>query len=59
MIRFRARDLGINIGTMTAGPLNSITDIEGIKVGHETIIKGEGDLVPGEGPVAPDAGAPN
>ncbi|MCI0609593.1 MAG: P1 family peptidase, partial [Anaerolineae bacterium] len=51
MIRFRARDLGINIGTMTAGPLNSITDIEGIKVGHETIIKGEGDLVPGEGPV--------
>lgn len=51
MTRFRARDLGINIGAMKPGPLNSITDVEGVKVGHETLIKGEGVLVPGEGPV--------
>lgn len=51
MARFRARDLGIKIGTMDTGPLNSITDVEGVNLGHETIIEGEGTLVRGKGPV--------
>ena len=37
----RARDFGILIGVMPVGPLNAITDVEGVKVGHTTIIKGD------------------
>lgn len=33
------------------GPYNAITDVEGVRVGHSTIIRGGGPLVPGEGPV--------
>ena len=48
----RARDLGISIGLLSPGPLNAITDVDGVRVGHSTIISGEpGPLVPGEGPV--------
>ena len=36
--QIRARDLGIPFAGNT-GPLNAITDIEGLTVGHETIIK--------------------
>lgn len=39
--RQRARDLGIKPGILTPGPLNAITDVEGVKVGHRTIIEGE------------------
>lgn len=39
--RQRARDLGIKPGILTPGPLNAITDVEGVKVGHKTIIEGE------------------
>jgi D-aminopeptidase len=46
----RARDLGIDIGIFAPGPADAITDVKGVLVGHETIIKGEGALVPGEGP---------
>ncbi len=46
-----ARDLGIAIGTGTPGPLNAITDVEGVRVGHTTIIRGDGPLRIGEGPV--------
>jgi len=49
--RMRARDLGIVIGSYPTGPLNAITDVAGVKVGHTTLIKGEGPLKPGEGPV--------
>ena len=49
--RMRARQLGIKIGRLNPGPLNAITDVAGVKVGHETIIRGEGPLVVGEGPV--------
>jgi D-aminopeptidase len=49
--RKRARALGITIGRLEPGPLNAITDVAGIKVGHETIIRGDGDLVVGQGPV--------
>ena len=47
----RARDLGIRIGLGTPGPLNAITDVAGVTVGHTTLIRGEGPLVAGEGPV--------
>jgi D-aminopeptidase len=49
--RHRARDLGIRIGRMPAGPNNGITDVAGVEVGHSTLIRGDGDLVIGEGPV--------
>ena len=49
--RSRARDLGIVIGTYATGPLNAITDVAGVKVGHATLISGEGPLKPGLGPV--------
>ncbi len=48
--RLRARDLGIVIGSYPTGPLNAITDVAGVKVGHTTVVKGEGPLKPGEGP---------
>jgi len=49
--RRRIRDLGVVIGTFQPGPLNAITDVGGVKVGHVTLIKGQGPLKPGEGPV--------
>jgi D-aminopeptidase len=49
--RPRARDLGIRIGEGTPGPNNAITDVPGVRVGHATIIDGEGPLVIGRGPV--------
>jgi D-aminopeptidase len=47
----RARDLGIAIGRGRPGPANAITDVTGVRVGHTTLIRGEGPLVVGEGPV--------
>lgn len=47
----RARELGIAVGTGTPGPLNAITDVAGVRVGHTTLIRGDGPLVPGTGPV--------
>jgi D-aminopeptidase len=46
----RARDLGVPFDG-TPGPLNAITDVKGIEVGHRTLIAGEGKLVVGVGPV--------
>jgi L-aminopeptidase/D-esterase-like protein len=46
----RARDLGLPIGG-TAGPLDAITDVAGLEVGHATLISGNGRLVVGQGPV--------
>jgi L-aminopeptidase/D-esterase-like protein len=46
----RARDLGIPFEGLP-GPLNAITDVPGIEVGHVTLISGEGPLVQGVGPV--------
>ena len=37
----RARDLGIEIGRLPPGPANAITDVEGIRVGHTTLIDGD------------------
>ena len=39
--RPRARDLGITVGILPTGALNAITDVEGVRVGHTTIIRGE------------------
>jgi len=46
----RARDLGIVIGDGEPGPANAITDVAGVRVGHATVIRGEGPLVVGQGP---------
>ncbi len=48
--RPRARDLGVPFDG-TPGPLNAITDVDGVTVGHSTIIRGQGKLVVGQGPV--------
>lgn len=37
----RLRDLGIHIGRLPPGPLNAITDVAGVRVGHTTIVHGE------------------
>jgi L-aminopeptidase/D-esterase-like protein len=42
--------LGFPIGG-TAGPLDAITDVAGVEVGHTTLISGSGKLVVGKGPV--------
>ena len=36
---------------MEPGPLNAITDVAGVRVGHVTLIRGDGPLRVGEGPV--------
>jgi len=46
----RARDLGVPFEG-TPGPLNSITDVNGVEVGYRTLISGEGKLQVGVGPV--------
>jgi D-aminopeptidase len=46
----RARDLGIPFDG-TPGPLNAITDVEGVLVGHTTLISGDGKLIVGKGPI--------
>lgn len=40
----RARDLGIAFGTGRPGTLNSITDVQGVRVGHATIHDDEWDI---------------
>lgn len=46
----RARDLGVPFEG-TPGDLNAITDVQGVEVGHTTLVEGEGKLVVGQGPV--------
>ena len=46
----RARELGLPIGG-TAGPLDAITDVARVEVGHTTLISGSGKLVVGKGPI--------
>jgi L-aminopeptidase/D-esterase-like protein len=46
----RARDLGVPFEG-TPGPLNAITDVAGVEVGHTTLVRGSGRLVQGRGPV--------
>lgn len=53
--RPRARDIGLAPGVFSPGPLNAITDVDGVRVGHVTLI--EGDAVrTGVTAVVPHAG---
>ncbi len=47
----RLRDLGLSVGDLPSGPANAITDVAGVRVGHTTLIEGNGPLVTGRGPV--------
>jgi D-aminopeptidase len=47
----RYRDLGLTVGLLAPGPLNAITDVDGLTVGMTTLIEGEGPLHVGVGPV--------
>jgi len=39
--RPRAREAGVTVGVLPTGPLNAITDVDGVLVGHTTIIRGD------------------
>jgi D-aminopeptidase len=39
--RPRAQDLGLKVGILPTGPLDAITDVSGVRVGHTTIIRGD------------------
>ena len=49
--RLRAREVGLAQGEYPTGKLNAITDVAGVRVGHATLIRGSGKLIPGRGPV--------
>ena len=38
--RPRPRDAGLRLGTLPPGPLNAITDVAGVRVGHASVIEG-------------------
>ncbi len=43
--------MGLTSGLLPTGPQNDLCDVPGVRVGHATIVRGSGPLVPGEGPV--------
>ncbi len=49
--RVRLRELGITIGRYPTGRFNAITDVPKVRVGHTTLIRGDGPLHAGVGPV--------
>lgn len=49
--RARLRELGVAIGDLPTGEHNAITDVPGVRVGHATLVRGDGPLVVGQGPV--------
>jgi len=53
--RPRARDVGLVVGTFPTGSLNAITDVDGVKVGHTTIIEGD-DIRSGVTAIIPGPG---
>ncbi len=53
--RPRARDVGVRVGVLQPGPLNAITDIGGVRVGHTTIVRGE-DVRTGVTAILPHGG---
>jgi D-aminopeptidase len=50
--RPRARQLGLVVGVLPPGPLNAITDVAGVAVGHTTIVRG-GDIRTGVTAILP------
>lgn len=53
--RPRAREIGLVIGVLSPGPLNAITDVAGVRVGHRTIVVGD-SVRTGVTTVVPHAG---
>ena len=53
--RPRASDLGIKVGVLPTGPLNAITDVAGVAVGHTTLIQGD-DVRTGVTAIVPHPG---
>jgi D-aminopeptidase len=53
--RPRARELGIAPGIFPPGPLNAITDVAGVRVGHLTLIEGD-DIRTGATAIVPHDG---
>ncbi|HEX6147624.1 MAG TPA: P1 family peptidase [Acidimicrobiia bacterium] len=43
--RVRLRQLGIRIGRLEPGPSNAITDVDGVRVGHSTVIRDQPDVI--------------
>jgi D-aminopeptidase len=39
--RPRPREVGVRLGLLSPGPLNAITDVPGVRVGHRSVIEGE------------------
>src|SRR4051794_39042436 len=39
--RPRTSDIGLKVGVLPTGPLNAITDVAGVTVGHTTIVRGD------------------
>jgi D-aminopeptidase len=50
-MRARLRELGFSVGRFPVGSYNAITDVAGVRVGHTTLVIGEGPLEVGKGPV--------
>jgi D-aminopeptidase len=61
--RGRARDLGVVIGSYPTGTLNAITDVQGVRVGHATVVRdlnpdGRGAVRTGVTAIFPHEGLP-
>jgi len=54
-VRCRVRELGVFPGSLPTGPLNAITDVEGVRVGHVTLLEGV-DLRTGATAILPHGG---
>src|SRR5436853_3409919 len=54
-VRPRASDLGLKVGILPAGPVDAISDVAGVEVGHMTIIRGS-DVRTGVTAILPHAG---
>src|SRR5664279_3043162 len=54
-IRPRSSDLGLRVGVLSPGPLDAITDVAGVRVGHTTIIHGD-DIRTGVTAIVPHPG---
>jgi len=53
--RCRVRELGLTPGILPPGPLNDITDVAGVRVGHLTLIEGD-DIRTGATAILPHSG---
>ncbi len=54
--RRRAREIGVAPGVLPPGPLNAITDVPGVRVGHFTLIAGD-DVRTGATAILPHSGS--